>query len=1172
MDELQTTLTKAQIDERLMTICHELPLKIENDSLKSWHNGTKMPQVQGNYFSLPNLPEYDFYEYMMSIDQSEASTEIILSYDDRDYDSNATIYVTVCAYHDGGWNPGSITNYSMKSGADLHLSVKIKSQSKTIFSTNKYTNYRSLPRADIAVWDNCNIQFNPANPDYSISFSFNTDQIDEYVRVINIAVPKNLHATLSRRAELVPVIDEHIKTIGDEAFKDCINMRHCSMSPNLTAVQTSAFANCNSLMSFSGNNVEQLGEFAFANCAKLSTISLDKVTSIPRYAFDDCENLQSINMNSLTSIGNRGRTSNEFRRCKALHTTDFAKNVQQMYCNSTFADSGLSTAIFPACVKAEYSHAFDNCDGLLSIELPELTAFSIVGDNGIGKCVNLKYVDLGKISMLPEWSYSFGESLSSLTVVKATSLTSGTYLGDVFDRDSCPNLSAIWPNPAFLSNAMNADTGAQDYIYSQDNDGHRIEYFYPACKLTSLNDPMIRSLVWGAMNNLPSSIVEIDLQNFIADREIELRQLNALKKVNLSKSGSIVNITACANLESYSITVVPSEYDDNTSWIDISRNFLNDCPKLANISINGKDGNSYDPSLIFYCSDYDLSHYPFKNTKFANDQISKQGFVQFEGTLLYTPTQLTSFSQLSIHTLIENSLGVDADDIQLISCDNTKRIWYPGDFTLDSELTALHLKNAVEIDAEFFNCRRLRYVDLGDSLKYANESLFSPNTWDDACPVSELRIGGDQVFACPDEFLFCNTIFVLHDTLETLVIGPSTTDIGDDAFADMHQLKTIDLSENKNFSVEHEAEYRQRWGISDETEIIFTGAVSVYMHLNDENNTIKIIRRPHNSEYDIPAPSIDFKGHSFDSWHYDESLTDDNVKTINLGESDVHVYAKWIQRSYTVTFMSTGATPSATNMTVTYGMTYGELPSLQVEGITQDNIETRWYLDDAKTNEITQDSIVQTDSDHILYGEWKITAITANYINNCDLTQLIEFNFNSKELRDGEPFGDFPTLMKKESSPIHDNFVDHIYGMYWWIATNEGGYEIVTENTLVTLPLKNNCIYIYYNTDRQVQVKFTLGSWWINNGYRLKWNDSDNPVKESTGQFWKTNAGKSITFAELQPYFTTTREFILPEVIHATTGTIKQDVQWWYEDVDGDYHEYDESVLLPDKTIITLTT
>lgn len=171
-----------------------------------------------------------------------------------------------------------------------------------------------------------------------------------------------------------------VKSIGDNAFKDCIGITSITIPDSVTSIGYNAFSGCTKLENIyytgdiaswckiSGlnnlltslrtlyingnkiegnlnipNNVTSIGSYSFSYCGKLTGITIpDSVTSIDVSAFAGCSNLTNITIpNSVTSIG-----------------------------DSAFADcSNLANITIPDSVTSIGKDAFRDCTGLVNITI-----------------------------------------------------------------------------------------------------------------------------------------------------------------------------------------------------------------------------------------------------------------------------------------------------------------------------------------------------------------------------------------------------------------------------------------------------------------------------------------------------------------------------------------------------------------------------------------------------------------------------------------------------------------------------------------------------------------------------------------------------------------------------------------------------------------------------------
>ena len=128
-------------------------------------------------------------------------------------------------------------------------------------------------------------------------------------------------------------------------------------------------------------------------------------------------------------------------------------------------------------------------------------------------------------------------------------------------------------------------------------------------------------------------------------------------------------------------------------------------------------------------------------------------------------------------------------------------------------------------------------------------------------------------------------------------------------------------------------------------------------------------------------------------------VTGDDIVSI---AGDHTLYAHWTPISYTVTFDADGGTCDASEMTVTFGEEYNELPSPVWTG----HRFLGWYTDDGDL--ITSETIVQIAEDHMLTARWQ----GAEYTVSFDFTGGTNATFSTKPVTYGVTYGVLPTAIK----------------------------------------------------------------------------------------------------------------------------------------------------------------
>ena len=213
------------------------------------------------------------------------------------------------------------------------------------------------------------------SPSEGLEYSFNKDGIHYGYVVTDIGSCADNNVIIPSEYK-----SRTVKSIGDNAFKDCIGITSITIPDSVTSIGYNAFSGCTKLENIyytgdiaswckiSGlnnlltslrtlyingnkiegnlnipNNVTSIGSYSFSFCGKLTGITIpDSVTSIDVSAFAGCSNLTNITIpNSVTSIG-----------------------------DSAFADcSNLTNITIPNSVTSIGKDAFRDCTGLVNITI-----------------------------------------------------------------------------------------------------------------------------------------------------------------------------------------------------------------------------------------------------------------------------------------------------------------------------------------------------------------------------------------------------------------------------------------------------------------------------------------------------------------------------------------------------------------------------------------------------------------------------------------------------------------------------------------------------------------------------------------------------------------------------------------------------------------------------------
>ena len=263
-------------------------------------------------------------------------------------------------------------------------------------------------------------------------------------------------------------IPSTITTIGNNAFKDCVNLSTVYFNATsiytgsetylaanspwistgsnaggftailgnlMTAVPNFAFVNADHLKEVVfGPGVTQIGDYAFAKCPMLESISIpDKVTKIGAGAFSETSITELVLPSKLAYLGN-----NAFKDCVHLATVTYNSNVMTAttYTNLTSPWIGagsetdgvtlilndnmtaivnyafmyfekLKTVVIPPALETFGDYAFQGCAKLQEVTIP--STVTSIGSNLFKDCSNLATVYYNAVAVTSK-SYSSSSS------------------------------------------------------------------------------------------------------------------------------------------------------------------------------------------------------------------------------------------------------------------------------------------------------------------------------------------------------------------------------------------------------------------------------------------------------------------------------------------------------------------------------------------------------------------------------------------------------------------------------------------------------------------------------------------------------------------------------------------------------------------------------------------
>ena len=278
-----------------------------------------------------------------------------------------------------------------------------------------------------------------------------------------------------------------VNSIGDSAFKDCIEMTSVTIPDSITSIGTDAFKGCTALkhiyytgdiaewceisgipnlMSYgrelyiNGKKVEgelvipkgvtSLEYGAFYNCTGLTSVIIpDSVTSIGGSVFEWCHNLTSITIgNSVTSIGYSafygtawynnqpdglvyaGKVAYDYKGTMPSNTSIVLKEGTLGIGDYAFSGcNGLTSVTIGNSVTSIGDSAFYRCSGLTNITIPD--SVTSIGDLAFYDCTGLTSITIGNsVTSLGDWAFCDCTGLTTITIGNSvTSIGKSAFYG-----------------------------------------------------------------------------------------------------------------------------------------------------------------------------------------------------------------------------------------------------------------------------------------------------------------------------------------------------------------------------------------------------------------------------------------------------------------------------------------------------------------------------------------------------------------------------------------------------------------------------------------------------------------------------------------------------------------------------------------------------------------------
>lgn len=245
------------------------------------------------------------------------------------------------------------------------------------------------------------------------------------------------------------VLSNTLSYIGDYAFSQTA-ISAITIPESVSSIGIYAFYNCNRLstLNFNAAHCYQMGEHVFYNNAPLTITIGDQVTLIPDIAFYDCSTLIHVdfeNAHALTSIGQHA-----FEACQGLTSISLPEPLTTLGDDAFNGCTGLLSVSLPNSLQIIGNGAFENCNNLLYTAIPN--SVTNIGDSAFEYCEDLESITIGhSVTQIGEDAFRY---CSLLSEIKMRSETPPTIQAHTFSNSG---LSKIYVPCGSLEDYQNAN-------------------------------------------------------------------------------------------------------------------------------------------------------------------------------------------------------------------------------------------------------------------------------------------------------------------------------------------------------------------------------------------------------------------------------------------------------------------------------------------------------------------------------------------------------------------------------------------------------------------------------------------------------------------------------------------------------------------------------------------
>ena len=589
---------------------------------------------------------------------------------------------------------------------------------------------------------------------------------------------------------------EGLLSIGSYAFYNCPNIETVSLPESLTTINSGAFRECSKLTSIDiPNKVTELNDYTFANCTSLKNVSIGSgCTSISSTAFLDSNAIEKIivagdNANYSSVDGallNKEKTSIILYPKSKSGEFVIPDTVTSISDHAFDNIPNLTKVTIGANVKTIGASAFQNCNSLETVIFKDSdTTKKTIGEYAFYNCPALSKVDFGNaVKTIGNHSFAVNKSIESIEFPDSLESIGDnaftTYTDDYssYVENKLKSVKFGKGLKTIGDNAFYCNRKLTNIVFTGENLTSIGSYAFEDCdSLTELN-----------LKGNGETV--IDSCAFCGN--------DALKKISLAGIKTIDNnaFKNCGDLNSVNF---------GEGLLSIGSYAFYNCPNIETVSLP-ESLTTINNGAFEKCSKLTSIDIPNKVTKlndntFANCTSLKNVSIGSGCTSISTKAFLGT-SSIDRITVSEDNKNFTAVDDVLYNKDMTTLVLYPkncsGEFAVPDTVTTI-------ADYAFDNSPNITKVTIGKNVKtigfYAfngnkkletveftgnNLTSIEDNAFRNCIALSELNITGNGL-------VINSGAFYGDYALKSLTLGTGVKTIGSYAFQQCTSLETVNI-------------------------------------------------------------------------------------------------------------------------------------------------------------------------------------------------------------------------------------------------------------------------------------------------------------------------------------------------------------------------------------------